>query len=637
MTSCFDDYVSNELNLLYNIGEDDEVDEVDNDNNNDSNNIDNNNNENKATSFNKNQSNNIEKDVIVPLSTTSYPTTSSNTQQPSSTLPILNLSNDTNNNNEIFATILNELLSTNKSINFIEAFANLSESSLAVEEFDYTTSTERLINEYFDTDSLNFGKIINKKGAGKFQNEILKDTFSVTGIKKSQGAIIFEGKFINSKSSEEFSKIVKEKYDNSRFNGKYNYIITQQEVYPNLDKGIQQAALDSFLGSTPSVIIYPSTWNTSIISNTRFNPIRKFFRSILSSVSVISTLVYAAQATHLFDESIPIQSSTDILSPTSDYFLPMVLAVVSIQYFSSVVESVVGSFKNIEIDSLILPSFSLFNFGLRSTYITPPMNRSALFDVAVSGILASLISSIIAIFIGFQLTEIDTPAMIAQYPTVPLSLLKTNTIVSQLLSSHYGDNVLNIVKNPLNDAIGNLGALGVIAGNNANDVITSVVPTKDVLVHLHWLVIVGSCSFIGNLFQLLPFDNSAGAKLVYAALGRESFILVSGLFGLSKIFALVPLLLNFNGIASSELISNRKLFLDYIILSQLVSNEQDTQVPVDNISDITFGRKMLFYCIVSLFAFAFFPIESISNDVSSLIDNIILGAKNGIANYKLGR
>lgn len=504
VTSCFDYYILNELKLLDIIeDEEDNGDDGDDVGNGQEEKMKNESNLNKikGASFNKNQSNNDENDIISPSPTTSTasttttpsgttpssPSAKSSTQQPSSTLPIFNLSNDTNKN-ELFSTIMNEILSTNKSMNIFEQLADLSETS--IEEFEFTTSTERLINEYFDSESLNFGKVVNKKGAGKFQNEILKDSFSVTGVKKSQGAIIFEGKFVNSKSSEEFSKIIKEKYDNSRFNGKYNYIITKQEVYPNLDKGIQQAALDSFLGSTPSVIIYPSSWNASVTFNTRFNPIRKFFRSILSSVSVISTLVYAAQATHLFDETITTQSSTDILSPTSDYFLPMVLTVVSIQYFSSVIESVVGSFKNIEVDSLVLPSFTLFNFGLRSTYVTQPMNRSALFDVAVSGILASLISSIIAIFIGFQLTEVDTPAMIAQNPTVPLSLLKTNTIISQLLSSHYGDNVLNIVKNPLSETIGNLGALGVIAGNNAVIIIITIIIFNIIIIFVKFTVII---------------------------------------------------------------------------------------------------------------------------------------------------
>jgi hypothetical protein len=37
----------------------------------------------------------------------------------------------------------------------------------------------------------------------------------------------------------------------------------------------------------------------------------------------------------------------------------------------------------------------------------------------------------------------------------------------------------------------------------------------------HWLVVAGACSFIANVMQLIPVDNSAGSKLVCAALGTK--------------------------------------------------------------------------------------------------------------------
>ena len=119
-----------------------------------------------------------------------------------------------------------------------------------------------------------------------------------------------------------------------------------------------------------------------------------------------------------------------------------------------------------------------------------PKNRNEMFDIALVGVAVPLLSALVLMVYGIQLTTQADSVVAASFPTLPVSLLKVNAIVSNVFLPAFP---------------------GLMKGNG----ITSET------VHLHWLAIVGAVSFIANTLQLLPLDNSAGSKMSYAALGRK--------------------------------------------------------------------------------------------------------------------
>lgn len=93
--------------------------------------------------------------------------------------------------------------------------------------------------------------------------------------------------------------------------------------------------------------------------------------------------------------------------------------------------------------------------------------------------------------------------MINTFPTVPIAMLKVNSIMAQLLSNSFPALAAaissSVTVNPNLDSISS----GVLGGGGVDAT----------LVHLHWLVIVGVMSFVSSVLQLIPLDNSAGSKL----------------------------------------------------------------------------------------------------------------------------
>jgi hypothetical protein len=152
------------------------------------------------------------------------------------------------------------------------------------------------------------------------------------------------------------------------------------------------------------------------------------------------------------------------------------------------------------VDQTALPSLSqaLFNFGKRSTYLTPPSDRKDMFDIALSGVVASLTLSGGAIYAGLQLTSRVGESALLSLPTVPATFLQVNTVISQLFDGKMTQ---------LTDA--------------AQGVLTGAPPA----VHLHWLAIAGISTFVATTLQLIPLNNSAGRCGNICFYGRCSFVL----------------------------------------------------------------------------------------------------------------
>ena len=206
------------------------------------------------------------------------------------------------------------------------------------------------------------------------------------------------------------------------------------EKYPNLENGMEQAAIENLLGTSPAVVIYPKSWN-SVVGAVKKDSNRRFWRSVIGAAGILTSGAFAAGSFDVFNANGPL--ATTGLFP--DEFLNMALVPLLIHYSVTTAELIAGGLKGFEVTHILIPSFTLPTFGSRSTYTTMPANRNDIFDVAVIGAVLPLVMSFLAFAYGLQLTSQAASDAVAQFPVVSLSLLKTNTILSQMLTQSFPD------------------------------------------------------------------------------------------------------------------------------------------------------------------------------------------------------
>ncbi|KAJ1432277.1 hypothetical protein B484DRAFT_32127 [Ochromonadaceae sp. CCMP2298] len=450
------------------------------------------------------------------------------------------------------------------------------------------TTSEQLIAEYFDAPSRSTGPAISRSGAGRFQNEVLKGVMTVSSVKLSQGAVIFESGKI--RDTNKLALELEQRYTSSGLSEEVDYLLVMNERIPNLNQSPTQLALESMVGASPAIIVFPKSWNTTVTAVVT-DPVKKFWRQTVSSVAVATTLIYAAARVGTFDPTGEFMTSSEVLQ-VSEYLLPMALSSALIQNAASFAEFWVAKAKGVQINSVFMPSVGelLFSFGQRSTYLSPPKNRSDMFDIAFAGVATALGLSLAAVYAGMALGAGAEREVAAGFPTIPMSLLQVNTFVSQLFLAQFGDLYQ--------------------AGSDMAQA------TADVPAQLHWLTVVGITSFIANTLQLVPGDNSAGSKLSYATLGREYGGLVSALAGVFKSIFFGLMIFNVGGFTNSPLLTKPKVLLDYFIVSQLVNNEFEVQLAKDNLTSVSDGRKSLYYLLLGLLLLSFFPYQAFVSGVS---------------------
>jgi hypothetical protein len=386
------------------------------------------------------------------------------------------------------------------------------------------TAAERLIDEYFDRESRLNGLTISRDGAGRFQLEVLKDVFVVTRVSNSQGAFVFDGRPIE-KDPAKFAEQISGRFGKCSMREDVNYTIIMNEYYPNFDKGLEQAAIDTLTGSSPAIIVYPHSWN-STLSSVVLDPGKVLWRNILTYSTIVLSSFYAST---LYPNDVVAANDLAALGA-----VPMI-----IQTVAQSIEAAVAKLKGFKISSVFIPTTNLFTYGTRSTLLNMPKNRNDIFDVAALSIGSSLLISTLALFVGLTLT-VNTPAdVLATYPTVPYDSLQIDSLVSQLVSYE----------------LPNLGE-----------------PNSQV--HLHWLAVAGAFSLLGTTFQLIPLDNSPGSKMTFAYVGREDFSLLSLLFLLLKFGFVGVIILNFNSFFFADVsLTKPKLLFDYILASQFCGDQ----------------------------------------------------------------
>jgi hypothetical protein len=397
-------------------------------------------------------------------------------------------------------------------------------------------AAENFLLEYFDWVSRWDGPAISRDGAGRFQSEILREYFDVSAVKMYSGAVIYD---VIPKTND-FADLV-QKIDarlmDSPMKDEIAFIALQNDRYPSLDDGIAQALMETLLKTGPAVVAFPKAWNSTVDATLK-NPTRVWLRELLSTSAALSSATFAANSFQLFENAA--FTATGALPPD---FIPMAVAPLFLHYAASIAETIAGKLRNFDVKTMIVPSFTLFTFGSRSTYTSRPKTRNDMFDVAAIGLATSLLSSFALLWLGLDLTAQASSEALLAFPSVPLALVDINAVVSQVVNYHIP------------------GALESLPDGAASGL------------HIHWLAVVGACSFVVNLLQLFPVDNSAGSKLCQAVFGIGNFAFVNAVAGLVKFIFLVPILISL-ATGVSPVITKAKLLLDYFLISQITSSNE---------------------------------------------------------------
>jgi len=458
------------------------------------------------------------------------------------------------------------------------------------------SSSERIIKEYFDIQSRTGGAVINKAGAGRVQNKLLRGLFEVSGVVTVQGAVVFEGTLSPNTNKTCFTEELQTRLHETGLDKDIGIMTVMNEKYPSLDRGMASAAMDVLLGYCPAVIVYPRSWN-STVSAVKNDDFRRLWRSILNGGSIVSSGFFAAGCLGMLGENGILMQGGGI----PDTFLALAFAPIAISYVSSLVETIAARSKDIEVDHVTVPTFSVFNFGARSTYLTQPKTRTDLFDTAAIGVSTALVLSLLVTFVGLQITSSAPSAEVITFPEVSISLLTTNTFVQQLLDWKFPGMI---------DAAG-LGQT----------------------LHLHWLAIAGAGAFLANTLQLIPIDNNAGSKMSYAVLGKENFTILGLLFGFLKFSLIMPAFFLGEGADDAVNVMTRyKLLVDYTLVSLIAGSNNENQLAVDGLNCVSEGRLIAYAALISLVVFALVPFSHLGTDFTQWVDSSNLYLKDVLQN-----
>lgn len=118
-----------------------------------------------------------------------------------------------------------------------------------------------------------------------------------------------------------------------------------------------------------------------------------------------------------------------------------------------------------------------------------------MFDFAVSGPLAGIVASTIALVVGAQLTAVTDPA---SFPALPLEILRQSTLGGGIIEAILGNDILSIPE----------GARGSELVNGMT-------------VPLHPVALAGYFGLVVNALALLPIGSKCGA---FAGILRAHFV-----------------------------------------------------------------------------------------------------------------
>lgn len=474
---------------------------------------------------------------------------------------------------------------------------------------------------------------ISKAGVFAIQRALLSEIFDVRRVTRSYGAALYDGKIIETAAdrdslknitspqaksrirNERFVQEIEKRFKASGLGQSFDYFILENQQFPDISEEANggDSLLSLLEGSGPALVVFPKSWVTipsttlstglphakavqesnvlskqsssglgkSIIFQAQTSPsiLSQFSgdrltrrRLYLPSVALATTLSFALQSSGLFDtitksiESGQLPSSSAVPS----YVLPMLLTSAGIPIVAALVEFVVGKMKQVNMDFTAFPSLTIFNFGLHSTWLNAPKNRSDAFDITISHVLTSLILSFALFWTGLDIMAKDIAEHSinpANYPVIPIPLLQANSLLQQLIT----------IKIPtfFQDVVLSLQATSAATASSDGGAVSNIF--SDQMIHIPWQMLVGMTSFIATTFNLLPSNDNQGNKLVFHSLGitgnLAAFVASSVVRFVITIIAIGAIFIPSFRSGNSDL-NVIQIAIDYYFLSQFVGTEQ---------------------------------------------------------------
>lgn len=145
-------------------------------------------------------------------------------------------------------------------------------------------------------------------------------------------------------------------------------------------------------------------------------------------------------------------------------------------------------------------------FGSITRFLDFPKNRSAMFDIAISGPFVGFILSLLSLGLGISGNLGATPDEIAAFPALPMALLQGSYFLFALLDPflHLGDQLLA-------QTVQNLDT------STATQVVTG-----PLMVPMHPLIILGISGLFANACNFLPVGRLDGGRVAMAIGGRQT-------------------------------------------------------------------------------------------------------------------
>ncbi len=115
--------------------------------------------------------------------------------------------------------------------------------------------------------------------------------------------------------------------------------------------------------------------------------------------------------------------------------LPVLIGIIAVQAIHEVAHYLVAKKRGIQIGTPIpLPSFEIGTFGCITPLRSFPSTRSDMLDFALSGPVAAMLLSIVLMIFGIDATLHASGLELAQFPVVPVGLLKSSFLTGSLLT-----------------------------------------------------------------------------------------------------------------------------------------------------------------------------------------------------------
>lgn len=210
--------------------------------------------------------------------------------------------------------------------------------------------------------------------------------------------------------------------------------------------------------------------------------------------SIFTTFVYAVTGYALnpkFFDSVVNKSDVSALWQC----IPIMLGIFVVNLIHELAHAIAAKATKTQIGLPVpLPSLQIGSFGAITPFRSFPRDRAAMFDVAMSGPVASFLTSIVMMITGFLLTIRSSTEQISTLATVPAALMKTSLLVGWLTSIFAPKILLLSLSQPI---------------------------------AIHPLFLAGFTGIIFSALNLLPIGRLDGGRACQSVFGRRNATFVS--------------------------------------------------------------------------------------------------------------